>query len=217
MKILEPISSALLITGCIYATGTSQNSAFMRGFGINPEFSQPSIDKILYDGGLITFEVFYEHLKWISLFALAVLLVMVFIWGVVRFISPGLVATVVASVLSRVDQIKGALSYTPVGILLLLYIMYLCFSSYQKSQEVGVKLSEVFMESCHWVVLKDKKSTTKACAFRKDKDSIWYYTIKEGSLDINSKLLAGLDQVTYLEPQENSTSSEPPKDKKESL
>ncbi|SDZ55186.1 hypothetical protein [Pseudomonas sp. NFIX28] len=217
MKIVEPISSALLITGCVYAAGISQNSAFMRGFGINPEFSQPSIDKILYDGGLITFEVFYEHLKWISLFVLVILLVMAFVWGVMRFISPGSVTTVVASVLSRVDQIKGASSYAPVGVLLLLYIMYLCFSSYQKSQEVGVKLSEVFMENCHWVILKDKKNTTKACAFRKDKDSIWYYTIKEGDLNINSKLLAGLDQVTYLEPQKNSTSSEPAKDKKESL
>ncbi|WP_147479700.1 hypothetical protein [Pseudomonas amygdali] len=58
MKIVEPISSALLITGCVYSAGISQNSAFMREFGVNPEFSQPSIDKILYDGGLITFEIF---------------------------------------------------------------------------------------------------------------------------------------------------------------
>lgn len=198
MKIVEPISSALLITGCVYAAGTSQNSAFMREFGINPEFSQPSIDKILYDGGLITFEIFYDHLKWVSIFAMIVLLLLVIVWGVAKFMSPG---SLISNIPNHFNQIKIAFGYVPVGLLLLLYIIYLCFSSYQKSQEVGVKLSEVFMEKCHWVILKDKESSTKACAFRKDKDSIWYYSIKDGDLNISSKLLTELGQVTYLEPQ----------------
>lgn len=214
MKVVEPISSALLITGCVYAAGTSQNSAFMREFGINPEFSQPSIDKILYDGGLITFEIFYDHLKFVSLFAFIIAICLTFAWTVIKFISPG---SAIANAPSHFNQIKGALSYTPVGVLLLLYIIFLCFSSYQKSQEVGVKLSEAFMESCHWVILKDKENTTKACAFRKDKDSIWYYNIKNGSLNINSKLLTELGQVTYLEPQKNSISSESSKDKEDRL
>ncbi len=45
MKIIEPLSSALLVTGCVYASGIAQNSAFMRVFGVNPIFSQPAIDK----------------------------------------------------------------------------------------------------------------------------------------------------------------------------
>ncbi len=200
MKIVEPISSALLITGCIYAAGISQNNAFMREFGINPEFSQPSIDKILYDGGLITFEIFYAHLKFVST-ALAIVIFLSFVaWLSFRFLRPG---SAVVNISGRLHYFFNTLSKAPVGLLLLLYITYMCFSSYQKSQEVGVKLSETFMERCHWVVLQDKKNTTKACAFRKDKDSIWYYTIKDGDININSKLLTDLSQVTYLEPKPN--------------
>lgn len=208
MKIVEPISSALLITGCVYSAGISQNSAFMREFGVNPEFSQPSIDKILYDGGLITFEIFYGHLKFISLLILVVSFFLIAIWCAARFIRPN---SVIANAPRHFNKIKNAFEYTPVGLLLLLYIIYLCFSSYQKSQEVGIKLSDTFMERCHWVVLKDKEVSTKACAFRKDKDSIWYYSIKDGGLNINSKLLTELSQVTYLEPQKNPVVSEPHK------
>ncbi|PRA58665.1 hypothetical protein CQ065_23395 [Pseudomonas sp. MYb187] len=214
MKIVEPISSALLITGCVYSAGISQNNAFMREFGINPEFSQPSIDKILYDGGLITFEIFYDHLKFLSLLVFVIAIFLVATWAAAKLISPG---SAIANAPSHFDQIKSVLQYTPTGLLLLLYIIYLCFSSYQKSQETGIKLSETFMERCHWVILKDKKNTTKACAFRKDKDSIWYYNIKGGDLNINSSLLTELGQVTYLEPQKNSVASESHKDKKEGL
>jgi hypothetical protein len=212
MKIVEPISSALLITGCVYAAGTGQNSAFMREFGINPEFSQPSVDKILYDGGLITFEIFYHHLKVITLTSFVVIIVLAAIWAAAKFMKPN---SAIARAPSHFSKIKSALQYTPAGLLLLLYIIFLCFSSYQKSQDVGVKLSETFMESCHWVILKDKENTTKACAFRKDKDSIWYYNIKDGGLNINSKLLTELGQVTYMEPQKNSITSESAKDKKD--
>ncbi|WP_455917441.1 hypothetical protein [Pseudomonas cerasi] len=200
MKILEPISSALLITGCIYAAGTSQNNAFMREFGINPEFSQPSIDKILYDGGLITFEIFYAHLKLAAITLFAVFLLFCVAWVSVKLLRPGYS---LVNVSARLRAVFNILAQAPVGFLLLLYITYMCFASYQKSQEVGVRLSETFMERCHWVVLQDKKNTTKACAFRKDKDSIWYYTLKNGGIDINSKLLTDLVQVTYLEPKTN--------------
>ncbi|WP_430491871.1 hypothetical protein [Pseudomonas fulva] len=214
MKIIEPISSALLITGCIYAAGISQNSAFMREFGINPEFSQPSIDKILYDGGLITFEIFYDHLKWLSLIAIITFTLLAATWAVARYTSPG---STIGNALNHLNKTYSALERIPIGLLLLLYIVYLCFSSYQKSQEVGVKLSETFIERCHWVVLKDKETTNKACAFRKDKDSIWYYNIKDGDLSINSKLLTELGQITYLEPQKNPTTSEPTRDKNGNL
>jgi hypothetical protein len=200
MKIVDPISSALLITGCVYTAGTGQNSAFMREFGINPEFSQPSVDKILYDGGLITFEVFYYHLQLIALLSFVTIIVLAAIWGAAKFLRP---SSAIANAPNHFKKIKNAMPYIPLGLILLLYIVYLCFSSYQKSQEVGVKLSEAFMESCHWVILKDKESTTKACAFRKDKDSIWYYNIKDGGLNINSKLLTELGQITYMEPKKN--------------
>lgn len=198
MKIVEPISSALLITGCVYAAGISQNSAFMREFGVNPEFSQPPVDKILYDGGLITFEIFYNHLKLAALVVALLIAVFVVVWIVTKFFSgnAGLLG-----LSGCISGIKKVASYAPVGLLLLLYIIYLCFASYQKSQDVGVKLSETFMDRCHWVVLKDKESTTKACAFRKDKDSIWYYNIKGSEININSKLLTEVGQVTYLEPE----------------
>lgn len=200
MKIVEPISSALLITGCVYVAGISQNSAFMREFGVNPEFSQPSVDKILYDGGLITFEIFYGHLKLSAVILLFVSAMLVAAWLAYRLFFN---ITLFSGVVGRMRNVTAVLSYVPLGFLLLIYIMYLCFSSYQRSQEVGVKLSETFMESCHWVVLKDKDETTKACAFRKDKDSIWYYKVNGGRVDVNSKLLTELGQVTYLEPQSN--------------
>lgn len=199
MKIIEPISSALLLTGCVYAAGISQNSAFMREFGINPEFSQPSIDKIFYDGGLIAFEIFYGHLKILFISVVAILVVLLAIWGAVKAFAP---ASIMAVFSKSFNKVVAFSSYVPAGFILLLYIIFLCFSSYQKSQEVGVRLSETFMERCHWVILKDKEDSVKACAFRKDKDSIWYYTVKGGDLSVSSKLLSDLGQVTYLEPKE---------------
>lgn len=200
MKIIEPVSSALLMTGCVYAAGVSQNSAFMRQFGVNPEFSQPSVDKILYDGGLVTFEMFYGHLKFISGCAALIVVVGLFVWMFLKYSGRGFGGGSFPRILAGGKQI---IEHAPVGFLLLIYMVYLCFSSYQKSQEIGVKLSEVFMDNCHWVILKDKENSVKACAFRKDKDSIWYYNIKNKEVGVSSKLLTDVAQVTYLEPQKN--------------
>lgn len=205
MKVVEPISSALLITGCIYAAGTSQNSAFMRGFGISPEFSQPSVDKILYDGGLITFELFYNHLKLALMLSLVLALVVGVVWLVLRFIRSG---CYLAGFYRRLARVFYICTQAPIGFFLLLYITFLCFSSYEKSQDIGVKLAETFMERCHRVVMKDKQGDIPACAFRKDKDSIWYYVIVNGDADVKSRLLTDLVQVTYLEPVDNVLSSE---------
>jgi hypothetical protein len=200
MKLVDPISSALLITGCVYAAGTSQNNSFMREFGINPEFSQPSIEKTLYDGGIITFEIVYSH--FVLLLTIALLI-----------IAAGAITLIVKKITSRLNflipstnsiaKIYITASKAPLGFLFLTYIMYLSFSSFQKGQDDGVKLAMTFIERCHWVEIKEKSETTKACAFRKDKDSIWYYQIESNGPKKNSKLLSSSTSVTYLEPEIN--------------
>jgi hypothetical protein len=201
MKVIEPVSSALLLTGCVYSAGISQNNAFMRSFGVSPEFSQPAIDKIFYDGGLITFEVFYNH---IILAAFAFLTLSTLATTLILYI-------IFAKGIQTLKNQKKFLLYSlttitpaiPIGLITLLYIIFLCFASYQKGQVIGVKLSEKFLERCYWVVVKDKKDSVQACAFRKDRDSIWYYQINDGDIKINSKLLTEVGQVTYLQPQPN--------------
>jgi hypothetical protein len=201
MKIIEPISSALLLTGCVYSAGISQNNAFMRSFGVNPEFSQPAIDKIFYDGGLITFEIFYTHILYATASLLTLVILTSFFTCYIAF-TKGLqgikkTRTAVSNFLTTINPM------IPAGIITLLYIVFLCFASYQKGQITGVKLSEKFLERCYWIIVKDKKDSIKACAFRKDRDSIWYYQLNDGDVKINSKLLTDVGQVTYLQPEPN--------------
>ncbi|TDF78540.1 hypothetical protein [Pseudomonas sp. H9] len=199
MKVIEPISSALLLTGCIYAAGVSQNNSFMRSFGVNPEFSQPSIDKIFYDGGLITFEIFYNHLIYAFWFITTffgvittALLIFLLIKGSQSLIEP-------------YNQTKPIFSFCcsliPTGTLILTYIIFLSFSSFQKGQTDGVKLSQIFIERCHWIEITQDSKSERACAFRKDKDSIWYYKINSDGIKINSKLLSSANEITYMEPE----------------
>ena len=200
MKIVDPISSALLLTGCIYAAGTSQNNSFMREFGINPEFSQPSIEKTLYDGGLITFEIAYNHATLIFIIA-SIALVIALTAITLKTFSSRLNFLLPST--TRLIQFYTVISKIPLGLCLLAYIMYLSFSSFQKGQDDGVKLALTFIERCHWVEIKEKNETTKACAFRKDKDSIWYYQIESTGPKKNSKLLSSSSSITYLETQDN--------------
>ncbi|MGN8346887.1 hypothetical protein ACLEJQ_25120 [Pseudomonas sp. SMV71] len=201
MKVIEPISSALLLTGCVYSAGISQNNAFMRSFGVNPEFSQPAIDKIFYDGGLITFEIFYNHIIYAAIILLA-LTITTSTFILYMALTKGLqsIKRIHPSFLNICTTITPLI---PIGTITLLYIIFLCFASYQKGQITGVKLSQKFLEQCYWVEVKDKKDSTKACAFRKDRDSIWYYQLNDGDIKINSKLLTEVGQVTYLQPELN--------------
>lgn len=199
MKIVDPISSALLLTGCIYAAGTSQNNSFMREFGINPEFSQPSIEKTLYDGGLITFEIAYNHAT-IIFFIFAVLLSVIIAAITIKKFTSHLNFLFPSS--ATVNKFYSITSKTPLGLCLLAYIMYLSFTSFQKGQDDGVKLALTFIERCHWIEIKEKNEMTKACAFRKDKDSIWYYQIEATGPKKNSKLLSSTSGITYLEPED---------------
>lgn len=200
MKILEPASSALLITGCVYSAGISQNNAFMRAFGVNPEFSQPPLDKILFDGGLVTFEIFYKHLEYFLIFIATCAV----IWSIT------LAITTLYSSLSFTEQLeifgkktKSLIEIIPTGIILLTYITYLCFATYASSQKIGERLSEDFIDRCHGILIKEDQGEVKACAFRKDKDSIWYYTFSGGEIKVGSRLLTELQQVTYLDPTDN--------------
>lgn len=201
MKIIEPISSALLLTGCVYSAGISQNNAFMRSFGVSPEFSQPAIDKIFYDGGLITFEIFYKHLTWITFGLLTTFAFLAIFISYAALTRKWHLITVIKN--KTTTCYSTIAPSTPVGLITLLYIIFLCFSSYQKGQNIGVKLSDTFLDRCYTVIIKDKKDTISACAFRKDRDSIWYYQFNDGEIKINSRILTEIGQITYLEPKSN--------------
>lgn len=195
MKIIEPLSSALLLTGCVYSAGISQNSAFMHYFGISPAFSQPAIDKIFYDGGLITFEIFVWHIAAIFAVMFSVAAVTV-IWSFVKNVSVRqAVLSTLATIARSFDLSKGF-----AGVFSLIYLIALTLLSYEKGQSDGEKIAETFLDTCHAVVIDKGARQIKGCAFNKDRDSIWYYTIEGETPKASSKLLSELDQVTYLAP-----------------
>ena len=198
MKIIEPVSSALLITGCVYAAGFSQNSAFMHYFGVNRAFSQPAIDKIFYDGGMITFELFVIHLFSVFLLFVAVFIGLLFAALIMRkplFTLFGEVYDKLSPVLSAFGKLAGFAS--------LLYLIMLTYLSFYKGQADGEKMAKVFLDTCHLVAIKQDGLEAKGCAFNKDRDSIWYYTLDGGVPEANSKLLSELDQIKYLPPVSN--------------
>ncbi|QGW21549.1 hypothetical protein GOM96_11315 [Stutzerimonas degradans] len=199
MKLIEPLSSALLVTGCVYAAGMAQNSAFMRVFGVNPAFSQPAIDKIFYDGGLITFELFVKHF----IIASAVLIGLFCVSAVAAIIIAYKRSTSVRN--AAVPVIDFAQSAVNVGgkassFASLLYLTVLTFLAYEKAQEDGAAIADSFIKTCHEVVIKKGKDETSGCAFNKDRDSIWFFTIQDDTPVTNSKLLSELDQIIYLDP-----------------
>jgi len=201
MKLIEPLSSALLVTGCVYSAGVAQNSAFMRYFGVNPAFSQPAIDKIFYDGGLITFELFVRHviIACLILFVSAIFVVGgVVVWSRLKRLP---VRQGISAVKSFAKIAYGYLVGLS-GFASLLYLIALTFFSYEKAQVDGEKIAEAFVDTCHVVVIQKGADQIKGCAFNKDRDSIWYYTVVGDAPKTSSKLLSELDQITYLDPQE---------------
>lgn len=198
MKIIEPVSSALLITGCVYAAGFSQNSAFMHYFGVNRAFSQPAIDKIFYDGGMITFELFVTHL-FVVLMLFIALVVGLFVVAVLKK-KPFL--NFVGEAYDRASPLFFAFGKLA-GFASLLYLIMLTYFSFYKGQVDGEKVAKVFVDTCHQVVIKQGGAEVKGCAFNKDRDSIWYYTVDGGIPEASSKLLSELDQIKYLDPIQN--------------
>lgn len=199
MKIIEPISSALLVTGCVYVAGISQSSALMYYFGVNPAFSQPSIDKIFFDGGLITFELFVRHL----------LLFLLFIFGLLIGVVIGVLCRAKGNGVLRCDYFRSIYRYWNVlypklsnfsGPVILIYLIFLTFSSYSKGVIDGERVGQTFVSVCHAVELSKGDSSIKGCAFSKDRDLIWFYTIEDGEPRANSKLLSELDKIVYFEP-----------------
>lgn len=198
MKIIEPLSSALLLTGCVYAAGVAQNNALMRQFGINPAFSQPAIDKIFYDGGLITFEIFYQHISAalpIILIAIPALLILTIITTIILIKK-----NLLAPTQEIYNNCKSAINFST-GTAALLYLIYLTFTAYTQARSDGIKISKTFVDICHPVKLEKDSKEIQGCAFNKDRDSIWYYTIQNETPVTHSKLLSELDQITYLEPK----------------
>lgn len=199
MKIIEPLSSALLVTGCVYAAGIAQNSALMNFFGINPAFSQPAIDKILYDGGLVTFELFSRHL--IFLFALTLIAIPIYL-AILAVVAKLKRFAFSAGINWTADKINLAL--IPLsklsGLIILIYLIVLTLLSYNKAKEDGVRIGQSFIDTCHGVIIEKGKDKTEGCAFNKDRDSIWYYTIKDEASKTSAKPLSEVDQIIYLDP-----------------
>lgn len=209
MKAIDAISSSLLLTGCVYAAGVSQNNAFMRSFGVSPEFSQPPVDKIFYDGGLIVFEAFYEHLL-LSLFITTGVIIVIAVVVCIAVIAFGS-KKCVYRVFSRISEFTSSYwRFVPVGAFVLIYFIFLTFMSYKNGQDDGRKLADGFIDKCHVIEAKNlPKDGGLACAFRKDRDSIWYYRLSANGLMTNSALLAEVGAISYLPPKSigrNSTS-----------
>ncbi|GIZ13644.1 hypothetical protein [Pseudomonas sp. NCCP-436] len=203
MKIIEPISSSVFITACAYAAGVSHNNAFMRKFGVDPEFSQPSIEKALYDGGVITFEVFYGHLMAMLNFAAS---------GIGLSILAVAALGVIALLLwnrRRIPQLKEKLlefstllgAFTPIGLIGISYIIFLTFSAFNKGTEKGEELALKFIKTCQWIEMNKGKEKHKACAFKKDDNAIWYFELETAGSKTEAKQLSELDSISYLTPQ----------------
>ena len=203
MKFIEPISSSVLLTACAYAAGISHNNAFMRTFGVDPEFSQPSIEKALYDGGVITFEELYNHCA--AVLEIAKSNTSIAIISATIAILTGLLIYFRRRLPQIADKLKAASlilgSYTPIGLAGLTYIMFLTFSSFNRAEEKGENLALKFIKNCQWIEMHKEGETEKACAFKKDNDSIWYFTLETAGSKANAKNLSELDSITYLKPE----------------
>lgn len=199
MKLIEPISSALLVTGCIYAAGVAQNASFMHVFGVNPAFSQPAIDKIFYDGGIITFELFIKHSIIASLILLAVALIALTAISLRKLIKRTTFSVAATPTLNFGRAFFDAM-YKMSHLLVLAYLIFLTFSSFEKAQLDGEKISKAFIETCHVVVIKKDDEEIRGCAFNKDRDSIWYINAEGDTPKANSKSLSEIDYIRYLDP-----------------
>ncbi|ABJ09981.1 TPA: hypothetical protein VDV84_001451 [Pseudomonas aeruginosa] len=200
MKIIEPLSSALLVTGCVYASGIAQNSAFMRVFGVNPIFSQPAIDKIFYDGGIITFEIFSTHLIVAAIGLISLLSFIIFISVAISIKKHTNVSSEFLEIAEKIECLVvpfGKIS----GLCILTYLIVLTLLSYNKAKVDGEEIALSFVHTCHKVVIEKGKERVDGCAFNKDRDSIWYYTLDGGEPKANAKPLSEIDRIIYLDPE----------------
>ncbi|BCA30918.1 hypothetical protein [Metapseudomonas otitidis] len=199
MKVIEPISSSVFITACAYAAGISHNNAFMRKFGIDPEFSQPSVEKALYDGGIVTFETFYDHILAVANFAKSGITI-----TILALLALG-AAILAAAFRNKLPQAKKLISLTinhiPTGLIGIAYFMFLTFSAFNKGAEKGEALAIKFIKTCNWVEMVKDKEKHRACAFKKDNDAIWYFDIETADSKAEAKQLSELDSITYLKRQ----------------
>ncbi|QXH73823.1 hypothetical protein KSS92_04755 [Pseudomonas atacamensis] len=195
MRFVEPISSAVLVTACVYSAGISQNNAFLRTFNLHPEFSQPALDKLLYDGGIIFCDILFSYLVRILDFFVAHpysfslgVLVVIFVWG--KMLSKS-----ISHKLANTMRLVGEWS----GVLLVVVLFYMTFAAYDKGQEDGVKIAKILLDNCYEVKVTSDGKTSTGCAFRKDKDSIWYYTSR-GEFKVFSETLTETSKIEYAKP-----------------
>nr|WP_288454408.1 hypothetical protein [uncultured Pseudomonas sp.] len=207
MKALEPLSSAFLLTGCIYASGVSQSNSFMRTFGINPELSQPSLEKILYDGGIITFEIVMKHVELAAytVVTAAIIALCILLFSIRSRVKASATRTEaeenIEFLLHKISATCKRLLSFPLSGLLLAYIVLLTFCAHEKAIKDGKTLSISYMKTCYWVEIITKDEKDKACAFRKDENAMWYFRITETGSAPESKPLSEIKQINYLPPQ----------------
>ena len=196
MKVVEPVSSALLITACVYAAGVSQNNAFLRSFRLSPEFSQPALDKIFYDGGIILYEILYRMLYkaalYVTIHAASTLAIIILISLILRKISTTRFSV---NLTTFFRTLVSWSSFFFIGAL-----MFLSFAAYEKGQTDGAKIAQIYLSKCYEIKVTSGEKTSTGCAFRKDKDSIWYYTTN-GEFKVFSETLAETSKIEYLEPK----------------
>ena len=195
MRFVEPISSAVLVTACVYSAGISQNNAFLRAFNLHPEFSQPALDKILYDGGIIFCDIIFSYLVHVSEFFFAHPYSSLIGFLIVVFVCRNMISRNVYTALAKLMNIVGEWS----GALLVVALFFMTFAAYDKGQEDGVKIAKILLGSCYEVKVTSDNKTSTGCAFRKDKDSIWYYT-SNGEFKVFSETLSETSKVEYTKP-----------------
>lgn len=195
MKVVEPVSSALLITACVYSAGVSQNNAFLRSFKLSPEFSQPAIDKILYDGGLILYELLWSGVlrvaSYIATHPISLLISLIILFFAIRKIF-GTWPLAIKRIVTAVSNLSS------IGFIGLL--VALSFFSYEKGQVDGAKIAAIYLSKCYEVRISSDDKTSTGCAFRKDKDSIWYYKIDD-TFKVYSETLTETSKIEYLPPR----------------
>lgn len=192
MKVTEPVSLALLLTASAYSSGISQNNAFLREFNLSPEFTQQPVEKTLYDGGIILYELIFTYAQNLASFLsnhptslLATLLIVAL---ALHIVSKNIAGRIVTALTDTV----GACG----SIIAILALAFLSIKSFDKGQIDGKKVAAVFINNCYEIKIVSEKQTSTGCAFRKDKDSIWYYS--NSDFKIFSEPLTEKLKIEYL-------------------
>ncbi|EPZ6121130.1 hypothetical protein ACXHIE_004046 [Pseudomonas aeruginosa] len=199
MKVIEPLSSALLVTACVYSAGMAQNSSFMGAFGVNPAFSQPAIDKIFYDGGLITFELLLKHLVVFSLIVITMALICPLSILALKIKNKTTFKLSAPPIIDLYSNLISSLVKMS-GILTIAYLILLTFLAYDKGRADGLGVAKSFMSTCQQVIIKKGSKDFRGCAFNKDRDSLWYIPMDDSEMQPSSKPLSEIDRIIYLDP-----------------